>query len=83
MEWITTMKFQVSLNSFDIVKRTFFKLTIQSILYKNNFFAYRKSLENNAGTNFMRHVTFAVIVARVVLTVCCANWNLSEKRLFY
>lgn len=83
MEWITALKFQVSLNSFDIVKRTFFKLIMQNILYKNNFLAYRKSLEYNAGTNFMRHVTFAVTVARVVLTVCCVNWNLSEVQLFY
>jgi hypothetical protein len=75
MEWNTTLKFQVSLNSFDIVKRTFFKLIMQSILYKKYFLVYRKSLEYNAGTNFMRRVTFPVIVARVALTVCCVNWN--------
>ena len=61
LEWIIAVEFQVSLNSFDVVKCTFFKLIMQSILYKNNFLAYRKSLENNAGTNFMRHVTFAVL----------------------
>jgi len=55
---------------------------MQSILYKNDFLAYRKSLEYNAGTNFMRHVTFAVIVARVALTVCCVNWNLSEVQFY-
>jgi hypothetical protein len=69
----TTMKFQVSRNSFDIVKRIYFKLIMQIILYKNNFWAYHKILENNAGTNFMRHVTFAVLVAYAVLAVCFLN----------
>ena len=56
---------------------------MQSILYKNNFMSYRQILENNAGTNFMRHVTFAVIVASVVLTGCCVNWNISGVQMFY
>lgn len=42
LEWIIAVEFQVSLNSFDVVKCTFFKLIMQSILYKNNFLAYRK-----------------------------------------